>query len=147
MPLKVHRDQQTTINLTPLIDIVFLLIIFFMVGTQFSELTKQEKNIPLEIPTVSSGAALTAAPDSRVINVLKDGQIMLDEQSVSLDQLLSELVEIKKQYNQIGVVIRGDAKCAYDRVTNVIATCKEAEINHLNISVKRLARVPSGTTR
>ena len=50
MPLKTHLDEQPTLNLTPMIDIVFLLIIFFMVGTKFTEL---ERKIALQVPEVS----------------------------------------------------------------------------------------------
>jgi biopolymer transport protein ExbD len=49
MPLKTHVDEQPTLNLTPMIDIVFLLIIFFMVGTKFTEL---ERKMALEVPQV-----------------------------------------------------------------------------------------------
>ena len=49
MPLKTHQDEQPTLNLTPMIDIVFLLIIFFMVGTKFAEM---ERTVQLEVPKV-----------------------------------------------------------------------------------------------
>ena len=65
MAIKIPRDDQSTINLTPLIDIVFLLIIFFMVGTKFSELNEAEKNIALQVPQVTDAKALTAAPRKR----------------------------------------------------------------------------------
>ena len=136
MPLKVKKTDDASINLTPLIDIVFLLIIFFMVGTKFSELNEMEKNIPLQVPTVSDATALTSAPQKRVINVLKDGQIVLDGRNVSLEQLREEIVSAKSQYQDLGVVIRGDGSAAYQKVTDVIATCKHADINDLNISVR-----------
>ena len=136
MPLKVNRDDQQTINLTPLIDIVFLLIIFFLVGTRFSELNEQEKSIQLEVPSVGAGAALTAAPKKRVINILADGTIVLDGDTVSLGELHEELEETKAQYQQLGVIVRGDASSKYQNVADVIATCKRAEISDLNISVR-----------
>lgn len=139
MPLKVNKDDQQSINLTPLIDIVFLLIIFFMVGTRFSELNEQEKSIKLEVPQVGAAVALTAAPKKRVINVLKDGKIVLDDETVTIGQLFDELKDTKNQYQQLGVIVRGDANSKYQNVADVIATCKRAEINDLNISV-RVAR-------
>ena len=61
MPLKIQRDDQTSINLTPMIDIVFLLIIFFMVSTKFTELSEAEveRDISLHVPTVTNAHALT----------------------------------------------------------------------------------------
>ena len=47
MPLKIQRDDQTSINLTPMIDIVFLLIIFFMVSSRFTELN--ERDLALQV--------------------------------------------------------------------------------------------------
>ena len=136
MPLKINKDDQQSINLTPLIDIVFLLIIFFMVGTRFSELNEQEKSIQLEVPKVGPAVALTAAPKKRVINVMKDGSIVLDDKTVSLASLYDELKDTKNQYQQLGVIVRGDANSKYQSVADVIATCKRAEISDLNISVR-----------
>ena len=136
MPLKVNKDDQQSINLTPLIDIVFLLIIFFMVGTRFSELNEQEKSIQLEVPQVGAAVALTAAPKKRVINVLKDGKIVLDNETVTIGELYDELIDTKNQYQKLGVIVRGDANSKYQNVADVIATCKRADISDLNISVR-----------
>lgn len=136
MPLKVQKDIESSINLTPLIDIVFLLIIFFMVGTKFSELNEQERNIALQVPSVSNATAITSAPMNRVVNVLSDGQIYLDEKPVSIDELRAELESAKEQYSRLGVVVRGDASTMYQRVAEVIATCRQAKISDLNISVR-----------
>ena len=148
MPLKIKRDEQTSINLTPLIDIVFLLIIFFMVGSKFSDLNEAEKSIPLNVPTVSNAKALTAAPRHRVINVLQTGEIILDEQSTSLEQLHGELAVAKQQYKDLGVVVRGDKETMFQRIADVIATCQEAGINGVNISVRPIATAarPTQTT-
>ena len=147
MPLKINKEDQQSINLTPLIDIVFLLIIFFMVGTRFSELNEQEKSIQLEVPQVSEAVALTAAPKKRVINVLQDGMIVLDKRSVSLSELFEELCDTKNQYKQLGVIVRGDANSVYQNVADVIATCKRAEISDLNISVRMAAETPAFSRR
>ena len=71
MPLKTHRDDQPSLNLTPMIDIVFLLIIFFMVGTKFTELERQFSAQP---PAVADAAPLTAAPQKRIVEVFRDGR-------------------------------------------------------------------------
>ena len=136
MPLKTTRDDQTSINLTPLIDIVFLLIIFFMVGTRFSELNEQERNIELQVPAVEGADALTPAPRKRVINILADGEILLDDQPTDLESLKSELESNRQQYQGLGVIVRGDANSRYQQVADVIAACKLAQIEDLNISVR-----------
>ncbi len=143
MPLKVNKEHGSSINLTPLIDIVFLLIIFFMVGTKFSELNEIERNIPLQVPAVSDAQALTSAPRKRVINVLADGQILLDEKNLSIEELRSQLMTARDQYRQLGVVVRGDGNARHQRIAEVLAACRQANVSDLNISV-RVANSNSG---
>lgn len=146
MPLKVQKDIESTINLTPLIDIVFLLIIFFMVGTRFTELNEVEKNIPLQVPTVSQATALTSAPRKRVINILSDGQILLDDRQLSIVQLQDELTNARQQYQKLGVVVRGDEDARHGRIVEVMAACRAADISDLNVSV-RLAAATGATVK
>jgi len=136
MPLKVQRDDQTAINLTPMIDIVFLLIIFFMVSSHFTnKSTSHERDIAISVPQVSDAGALTAPPRHRVINVFDDGQVAIDDDAVSMTELESKLADARSQYEQLGVVVRGDGACQYERVAEVIATCKKVRIKTLNIAV------------
>ena len=133
MPLKTHHDEQPTLNLTPMIDIVFLLIIFFMVGTKFTEM---ERKIKLEVPTVSDSGTLSAEPERRIVNVYQDRSITLDQQPVSLEELTSQLASARSQYKDLGVLVRGDADGNFQTVANVLAACKQAGITKLGISVK-----------
>ncbi len=140
MPLKIQRDDQTSINLTPMIDIVFLLIIFFMVGTKFSELNETERDIAIQVPAVTDAQALTTAPRKRVINVHMDGRIVLDQKPVTIEQLQHELATARLQYKKLGVVVRGDESSNYGQIAQVIATCRKADISDLNISVREIQR-------
>ena len=136
MPLKTHQDEQPSINLTPMIDIVFLLIIFFMVGTKFTEL---ERNMELEVPQVSDVGALTSAPQQQVVNVYGDGRIALDKEFVSLEELKSRLTQTRSQYADLGVLVRGDAQGPLQNVTTVLDVVRQAGISDMGISV-RLAK-------
>jgi biopolymer transport protein ExbD len=122
-----------TLNLTSMIDVLFLLIIFFMVGTKFIE---SEKQIELKLPQVSSQQALSAAPEKKVVNVYRDGQITLDRQDVTLGELSTRLEAAHSQYRALGVMVRGDAQTPFERVANVLAACKRAGIADLSISVE-----------
>ena len=138
MPLKTHRDEQPTLNLTPMIDIVFLLIIFFMVGTKFAE---WENKLALKVPQVQEMGALAPAPEKRVINVYRDGSISLNREFVTIDQLTAKLSSVREQYSGLGVVVRGDAEGPLQNVATVLGACREAGITDMGISV-RLARKP-----
>ncbi len=133
MPLKTFRDEQPILNLTPMIDIVFLLVIFFMVGTKFTEL---ERKIALEVPSVAENTALSVAPEKRVVNVYRDGTITLDRQQVVLDELTQNLAESRRQYTDLGVLIRGDGQGSFQNVAEVLNACKQAGIAELGISVR-----------
>ncbi|HVU89911.1 MAG TPA: biopolymer transporter ExbD [Pirellulales bacterium] len=133
MPLKTQLDEMPSLNMTSMIDIVFLLIIFFMVGTKFAQ---EERKIALEVPRVSDRGALTSAPDQRVVNVYRDGEIMLDGKSISLAELTAKLTGARKQYADLGVLVRGDGSGEFQRVADVLNACKQAGIAQLAISVK-----------
>jgi len=133
MPLKTHMDEQPSINLTPMIDIVFLLIIFFMVGTKFVEM---ERKISVKVPAVQDARTLTPAPEKRVINVYRDGQISLDRRPVTLEQLTAELAAGRQEYADLGVIVRGDAEGAFQNVASVLNACRRAGIAEMGISVR-----------
>jgi len=133
MPLKTHTDELPSMNLTSMLDVLFLLIIFFMAGTKFTEM---ERKIALRVPQVSDRGALTAAPEKRIVNIYQDGQITLDRQLVTLDELRARLSAARGQYKDLGVLVRGDATGAFQNVAQVLNACKQAGINELAISVR-----------
>lgn len=137
MPLKIEREDQNAINLTPMIDIVFLLIIFFMVSTKFSELNETERDLSINVPTVSDATALTSAPKKRLVEVAQDGTITLDQSRVTLDGLRIKLTAAKKQYPKLGVVVRGDGRSDFQPIASVLATCRQAQITDLNLKVRQ----------
>lgn len=133
MPLKAQHDDSPQVNLTPMIDVVFLLIIFFMVATKFAEV---ERDIDLQLPEVAAAAPLTSAPKQRVVVVQQDGSLLLDNNDVTLSELTSQLATAQREYPQLSVVIRGDAACAFQHVAATLAACKDAHIEELGITVK-----------
>jgi biopolymer transport protein ExbD len=141
---QIFSDEIPTLNLTPMIDVLMLLIIFFMVGTKFIE---SEKAMQLQIPTVRDKAdALMAAPSKRVVNVYQDGTFSLDGKPVNLEQLTNRLTSARSQYKGLGVLVRGDAEVDFQRVASVLNACKQAGIADLGISV-RMAKAGTSTRR
>jgi biopolymer transport protein ExbD len=136
-------DEQPSINLTPMIDIVFLLIIFFMVGTKFVEM---ERKIAVQVPAVRDAQTLTPAPEKRVINVYRDGQISLDRRPMTIQQLTAELASSRQEYADLGVIVRGDAEGAFQNVATVLNACRQAGIADMGISV-RMASNPQTPQR
>ena len=133
MPLKVSHDDLPAINLTPMIDIVFNLIIFFMVSSSFAD---AEKNVGLTVPQVADSAALNDASARKAINVHRDGRITLNGQSTTLSELTSKLNAARRQNVHLSVVLRGDADCPFQHVAAVFAACRRAGISEMGIAVK-----------
>ena len=133
MPLKTAAPEEPTLNLTPMIDVILTLIIFFLVAARFTDV---EKAIDLQVPTVSSKGALAAAPAPKVVNVLPDGHILLGSQPVSMEELLHQLIAAHKQNQKQCVLVRGDRNALHGRMTDVYDACRQAGITEVAISVK-----------
>src|SRR6188508_1441620 len=94
-------------NMTPMIDVVFQLIIFFLLS---SHLAKQEKQLPLPLPTATSGTAEAADERPRLtVNVLADGTLLVASRAISADDLVPLLRDRRAVHgDQLEVRIRGD---------------------------------------
>ena len=133
MPLKVSHEELPAINLTPMIDIVFNLIIFFMVSTSFAD---AEKQVDLSVPQVADSGALNDAAARKAINVHRDGHITLDGQTVALPELTKRLMAARRQTEHLNVTVRGDADSHFQNVAAVFAACRQAGISEMGISVR-----------
>lgn len=138
MPLKVSHDEAPNVNLTPMIDVVFQLIVFFMVATKFTEL---ERDIALNLPEVPQAAAMTASPKAREVVVLADGRYLLDGLETAIEQLTEKLTTAKAEFPGLEIVIRGDAVTQFQHVAAAMAACQEAGVTEMSVSV-RLADRP-----
>lgn len=135
MALRQSRGEDPTINLTPMIDVVFLLVIFFLVGSKFSE---REGRIPVNVPGVGQPQAMVRGPDKRVVEVSREGAIHLDGIQVTAEQLQAELRRAAAAYPGLGVVVRGDAAGTLDGYARVLSICSNSGIEHLDVAVATL---------
>jgi biopolymer transport protein ExbD len=133
MPMKTTADDPPSMNMIPMIDIMFNLIIFFLVTTSFAAV---ERDIALRVPEVVDRGALTAAPRPRVVNVSRNGTITMDDSPMTLDDLTRRLRQARAQYSGLKVLVRGDGRGQFQRVAEVLNACKQAGINELGISVR-----------
>jgi biopolymer transport protein ExbD len=79
MPLKLEPLEDPALNLTPMVDVILNLVMFFLVTTQFSK-GHQEQQYPIELPKVTAAQPLTGLPDEIIVNVSQDGTIYLGKQ-------------------------------------------------------------------
>lgn len=133
MPLKIQPLEEPQLNLTPMIDIVFNLLIFFMVGTRFADL---ERQFDVHLPQVSAAQPLTSLPDEIVINVFNDGKIIVRREELSREQLLERLIEARERYSDQAVLIRGDGAADFQQIADVLAICHKADIRNFSLATQ-----------
>ena len=124
-------------NMTPMIDVVFLLIIFFLVS---SHLAKQENQIELNLPVASSSDDDTNQDVPRVtVNVKEDGSMWVRGRVIERNKLRSilESAAQKEQSKSIEVRIRGSRKAPYSSVEPIMVACAKAGIWNVTYAVYR----------
>src|SRR3954451_1536431 len=104
---RAQADELPTINMTPMVDVVLCLLVFFMAATRLYDWDENE--FVVNVPEVAEAAPLTAAPDDLVLTVVQRGLVAEGESTYDLDRLVVRLREARERYLNQGVVIRGDA--------------------------------------
>lgn len=129
-------NSEVGFNMTPMIDVVFLLIIFFLVS---SHLAKQEAQLELPLPTAESGQTPVLSSAPRVtINVLADGSISLAGKPTSLDQLSQRLAARQlEEAEDLEVRIRTHQDVPFSQFEPVMLACTKAGVWNINLAVHR----------
>lgn len=131
-----RQPPHIAMQLAPMIDILLLLLSFFIISWQFSN---SETELNVAVPTAHEGAEPERQRGEIIINVLSDGALRVEGINVDLLQLHEKLAAIAKQFENQPVRIRGDGKVAYQRIVEVIDTCQKAGIWNISFATQRPA--------
>jgi biopolymer transport protein ExbD len=139
-----HRHRRTAVgcNLTPMIDVVFQLIIFFLVS---SHLAKQELQMPLPLPRADSGTKADddAATPRVTINVTADGQMLLAGHRLELSDLQQRLrAKAIESGRDLEIRIRSDRTVEYRRIEPILLACARAGVWNVTFAVYRQQDAP-----
>ena len=118
-----HGLALAELNITPLLDLVFVLLIIFMITTPLLE-----QQLPVDLPK-SSKAASSNLPDPKSILTLtlsKDGSVMLASEKVSMDQLTNLLTQHKARDPELVVSMRADSSLPYETVFRALEAVRSA---------------------
>ena len=132
-----HSDEPLFINLTPMIDVILTLLIFFMAATKLYDWDEQKLDV--SVPQVSSAKPLTELPDDIVVSISKDGTVSLNEDTVELTELRRRLVIARKNFSEQGVKIRADGRITHQRVADVMSACHASGIGRIVFAVREAA--------
>ncbi len=117
------KDQDTSVNidLTPIIDMVFLLLIFFLVATTFHQ---TEREMKIALPAASSAGPISTALREIIINVDQDGVIIISGKTIEPEDLRTIITDALVLNPEQKVTVRGDQSTAYANIIRVLDICK-----------------------
>ena len=120
------------ISLTPIIDVVFILLIFFMLATNFQSFNKTDIKLSNESASVSQS-------DKRIylIEFNKDGEFTLNKQSLSQRKIKAAILDSKKNDEEFMVVLKGSKDTDIQDILNIIADFKVSNINEITIGISK----------
>jgi len=118
-------DDEAKVEMTPLIDMVFLLLIFFLVATTFHQ---TEREMQIALPEASAAGPISASLREIIVNVDTEGRIIVSGRTVSPDDLRALVQQAVDQNPDQKVTVRGDRDTAYANIVLVLDICKGSGI-------------------
>lgn len=127
----LHIEEKPSIMIVPMIDIIFFLLVFFML----SMLTMvSQKTIALQLPAAT--VAKVDTTKTLPVSVDKNGAIYFEREKISLPDLQSRLISAKEKSEKITVVLRGDVDSSYGNVVTVMDAIRHAGIDRISIATE-----------
>ena len=123
------HSAMAELNVTPLLDLAFVLLIIFIITTPLLE-----SNIPMQLPVGSAHNNQPVDPKSiRTVNIDRNGQIYLDDRPVDLPALEQQLVAFRQSVPDAAVVVRADKSLRYQQVVDVVDVLQRAQIGRMHL--------------
>ena len=119
------------INVTPMLDLAYVLLVIFIIMT-----TASVQGVRVNVPRADMGAAL-AKPRLKAITVSEAGDVYLDAYPVTMEQLETRLLQLKAVYPSQPMVIKGDARAQYLKVMQVLEVLKKTGITDIGLVTGR----------
>jgi len=123
MQIQDQTKPYDSINVTPMLDLAYVLLVVFILMT-----TASVQGLSVSMPKPSNKPS-TEKHDLRIVQVLSDGNLMVNGVNVTLTQLESQLQQAKIQDPKMSVAIKGDARTQYQKVVAVIDLCNKLEVS------------------
>jgi biopolymer transport protein ExbD len=131
MHFKPMKREESRFDLTPLVDVVFLLLIFFMLSTTFIV----APGIKVNLPTSSSTEISREKKEVRVV-MAKDDKIFVEQKLVSIEELEKYLKKAARESPEGMVIIQADERVPHGNVVEVMDVAKTSGFNKLAIATR-----------
>ena len=127
-------SERTGIQLAPMIDVVFLLLIFFIVLWNYARF---ETEIDISVPAASAGENPERTIGEIVVNVKKEGGIIIEGIERTELETLEMFKSIVAAYPEQAQILRGDKEASFDHIVKVLNLCKEANIWNISFATSQ----------
>ncbi|MDD3089067.1 MAG: biopolymer transporter ExbD [Candidatus Omnitrophica bacterium] len=127
-------QERPAIQMTPLIDMMFILLIFYMAASVFFQL---ESEINISVPVAGSSNEMSRMPGEVIINVTRDGSIFVNQKELSMPELKVMLKRVSELYGGQPVIIRADRETYHADVVGVLDACAEADIWNVSFATMK----------
>ena len=117
--------QQVGFQMAPMVDIMFLLLIFFMAATIFAQ---WENKIGITVPTADTGTRAVRKPGEIIINLDAEGRIFVNSVQMSPERLESLLAQVAETFKNYPVIIRADGDTRHESVVEILDICRKVDI-------------------
>ena len=128
---KQAYESEDTIQLAPLIDIVFLTLVFFITTAVY---TSMESEVDIALPTANSAVPSDRTRGEIIINLRDDGQIVLNDRELSIPELQDVLNRVAANFPGGAVIIRGDREANLGRAIAILNCCRNADIQNVSFA-------------
>ena len=121
-------------QIAPMVDIVFLLLIFFLVTWNYS---RNETELDVKVPKAREGKETRRAVGEVILNVKSNGTVVMNRRQMNAKELQDTLQTIASLYPDQAVILRGDESTDYRHVVEVLDTCRRANIWNVAFATSR----------
>ncbi len=132
MRYKEEMETYDEINVTPMLDLAYVLLIVFIIMT-----TAAVQGIQINLPKASDAPSLNE-PQTKTITVTEDGTVFLDTFPVSMEQLEATLMQYRAVNPELPVIIKGDAAVQYQNVVSVLDLLGRLDITQIGLVTQTL---------
>jgi biopolymer transport protein ExbD len=126
---KGHHSSLNELNITPLLDLAFVLLVIFIITTP-----QLSNDLEMNLPTPKKNSNPTPPPKINRITVDVKGQVSLNDQPMELPVLRQALVSLKANDSETSVVVRGAAEVDYQRVISVLDILQQVDITKVGLA-------------
>lgn len=132
MRIDLEEEDNIEVQMAPLIDCVFLLLIFFLVATTLKKINKE---LPIELPRADAAIEIREEPDTLVLGVDRVGNLYVNSQPATVTMLFENVRDAKIRNRPVR--LDADKDTRYERILEVIEMCRVERINNVGLHTRK----------